>query len=258
MSAGGMVMDRLELGDSQLDSFLGQVSPLVKLGVAIAWLLGMAFTLAIAPPVVLALVALVAGLLVGGIPAGTLLRSLAPLALAAVAIGVSNVVFAAVNTDPDATELFQIGPLRVTLEAVVGALGLMARVAAIACVGAVFALTTDATRLADSLVQQATMSPRFAYGALAAYQAIPRFGQDLTTLRQARRIRGLRGSWHPRLLVGVLVLAIRHADRTALAMDARALGMGPRTRFREVRWTWRDPVTAVVAVAVLYVALRFA
>lgn len=258
MSAGGMVMDRLELGDAQIASFLGQVSPLVKLGIAVVWLLGLAFTLAIAPPVALAVVALAAGLLLGGIPAGILLRSLAPLALAALGIGLSNIVFASVNTDPQATELIRIGPLRITVEAVVGAVGLMCRVAAIASVGAVFALTTDATRLADSLVQQARMSPRFAYGALAAYQAIPRFGQDFTTLRQARRIRGLRGSWHPRLFLGVLVLAIRHADRIAVAMDARALGTGPRSRFREVRWTWRDPVVAVAAVVILYAALRLA
>ena len=74
------------------------------------------------------------------------------------------------------------------------------RVVAIATVGAVFALTTDSTKLVDSLVQQARVPERFAYGTLAAYQAIPRFAEDLATLRQARRIRGLRGGWHPRLL----------------------------------------------------------
>ena len=117
-----------------------------------------------------------------------------------------------------------------------------------------FALTTDSTRLADSLVQQAGLSPRFAYGALAAYQAVPRFGEDLTTLRQARRLRGLRGGWHPRLLVGLLVLAIRHGDRVALAMDARAFGFGPRTRYREVRWGPLDLAVGVGACLVLAAA----
>jgi hypothetical protein len=92
---------------------------------------------------------------------------------------------------------------------------------AIAFTSVVFALTTDSTRLADALVEQGHVPERFAYGALAAYQAVPRFGEDLATLRQARRIRGLPGSWHPRLLVSLLVLAIRHGDRLALAMDAR-------------------------------------
>ena len=46
--------------------------------------------------------------------------------------------------------------------------------------------TTDSTKLVDSLVQQARVPERFAYGTLAAYQAIPRFAEDLATLRQAR------------------------------------------------------------------------
>ena len=78
----------------------------------------------------------------------------------------------------------------------------------------------------------------------------------MTTLRQARRIRGLRWSWHPRLLVGLLVLAIRHGDRLALAMDARAFGSGPRSRYRVVRWSWLDLAVPVGALVVLVVALR--
>ena len=122
---------------------------------------------------------------------------------------------------------------------------------AIASVGAVFALTTDSTRLVDALVQQARVPERFAYGALAAYQAVPQFAEDLATLRQARRIRGLRGTWHPRLLLGLLILAIRHGDRMALAMDARAFGSGPRGRYREVRWSALDLSVAVGSAVVL-------
>lgn len=249
---------RLDLADAQLDSTLGRVSPIVKLGIAVAWLIGLAFTVRIAPPLVLAAVALVAGLTLGSIPPRALARALAPLWIAALGIGLSNTLFSAANGDPLATDLARIGPVRVTVEAAIGGLGLAARVVAIASVGAVFTLTTDSTRLADSLVQQARVSPRFAYGALAAYQAIPRFGQDLTALRQARRVRGLRGGWHPGLLVGVLVLAIRHGDRMALAMDARAFGSAPRTFYREVRWRSLDAVAAVAAIVILAVTLALA
>jgi energy-coupling factor transporter transmembrane protein EcfT len=148
-----------------------------------------------------------------------------------------------------------IGPTRITVEGVTNGLAIALRVAAIACVGAVFALTTDSTRLTDSLVQQARVPARFAYGALAAYQAIPRFSEDLASLRQARRIRGLRGGWHPRIFVGLLVLAIRHADRMAISMDARAFGSGPRTYYRTLRWSWLDPAIAAAAVAILAIAL---
>jgi len=178
--------------------------------------------------------------------------------VAALSVGFFNAVFAAANVDPAAIEIARIGPLRLTEAGIGGGLGLGARIVAIAAIGVAFAQTTDSTRLVDALVQQARLPDRFAYGALAAYQALPRLGEDLTTLRQARRIRGLRASWHPRLLVGLLVLAVRHGDRLALAMDARGFGSGPRSRFRVVRWTWLDAVAVPAAVALLLGALALA
>ena len=246
---------RLELADPQLDSPLGRTSPIVKLGVAFAWLIGLAFTLSWAPPLLLAAAALVAGALFGSVRVGDLARSLAPLWLAAVGIGLFNALFSASNSDPTVPTALALGPVRIAAEAAANGVALALRVVAIASVGAVFTLTTDPTRLADALVRQTRMSSRFAYGALAAYQAIPRFGEDLATLRQARRIRGLRGSWHPRLLVTLLVLAIRHGDRVALAMDARAFGSGPMTHYRELRWSWLDVAVGLGGALALASAL---
>jgi energy-coupling factor transport system permease protein len=250
-----VIAERLELADSQLDSLLGRTSPVVKLGVAVLWLIGLAATLHPLPPVVLATVALVAGLSLGAIPPLILGRTLAPVWLAALAIGLSNMLFSSANTDPTTTTLLQLGPIRIAQEAFVAGVSILLRVAAIACVGAVFALTTEPTRLADSLVQQARVPARFAYGALAAYAAIPRFTEDLATLRQARRIRGLRAGWHPSLFVGLLVLAIRHADRMAVSMDARAFGSGPRTHYREMHWSVMDLLVGVAAMGALAIAL---
>ncbi|HEY4188916.1 MAG TPA: energy-coupling factor transporter transmembrane component T, partial [Candidatus Limnocylindrales bacterium] len=178
-----------------------------------------------------------------------------PLWLAALGIGLFNALFSGSNADPTLAVAFVLGPFHVTWAALAAGAGLAARVIAIASVGVVFGQTTDSTRLVDALVQQARVPERFGYGALAAYQAIPRLYDQLLTIRQARRIRGLRWSWHPRLLVGLLVLAIRHGDRLALAMDARAFGSGPRSRYRIVRWTWLDAAVAVGAFVVLLVAL---
>jgi energy-coupling factor transport system permease protein len=250
-----VIARRFEVGDAQLDSALGRTSPIVKLAIALVWLLGLAATLHPVPPVVLAVAALAAGLVLGGIAPGTLWRTLTPLWLAALAIGLSNTLFSAANGDPTTATFLTVGPIRIADAAVANGFAIAMRVAAIACVGAVFALTTDSTRLTDSLVQQARVPARFAYGALAAYQSIPRFSEDLTALREARRIRGLRAGWHPSLFVGLLVLAIRHADRMAVSMDARAFGSGPRTYYRVVRWSWLDPVIAVAAVAILAIAL---
>lgn len=250
-----VIAARLEPGDSQLDSPLGRASPLVKLAIALVWLVGLALTLHPVPPLILAAVAFGAGVVLGGIRPDHLLRAVTPLWLAAAGIATFNAVFSVSNVDPSAVELLTIGPVRLTSQAVANGLALGLRVVAIGCVGAVFALTTDTTRLADSLVQQARVPERFAYGALAAYGAIPRFGEDLATLRQARRIRGLRGSWHPRLLVGLLVLAIRHGDRMALSMDSRGFGSGPRTAYRLVHWQSLDAYLALGSAIVLAGAL---
>jgi len=241
--------------DVRAASPLGRASPLTKLGVALAWLIALAFTTRLAPPLVVTAAALGAGVLLGGIRPADLGRALVPLWSVAALVILSNIVFGAANTDPSATELARIGPLRVTGEAVRTALGVGLRILAIGSVGAVIALTTEPTRLIDALTQQVRIPERFGYGALAAYQAIPRFADDLAALRQARRLRGLRGSWHPRLLVGLLVLAIRHADRVALAMDARAFGIGPRTHYREVRWGALDAVIGLGGALVLGVAV---
>jgi len=237
------------------ESLLARVGPLVKLGLALAWLLGLATTTRLEPPLLLAIVALAAAIVAGGIQPARLARRLAPILLIALAVALANLIFAASNADRAAAELIRIGPLRLTVEAAGAAAGLAARVVAIVSVGAVFTLTTEPTRLVDALVQQARVPERFAYGALAAYQAVPRLADDLTTLRGARRLRGLRWSWHPRLLVGLLVRAIRHADQLAVAMDARAFGTGPRSTFRPLRWRPLDALVAVAGLAALVLAL---
>ncbi len=240
-----MIVRRLELEEAALASPLGRSSPLLKLGIALGWLVALAFSYDLRPAAVVTAAALLAGLTLGRVPVGRLAAGLAPLWAVALGIGLTNALFAAANTDPASAAAATLGPLRLTWAGVAGGAGIAARVVAVAAVGVVFGQTTEPTRLVDSLVQQARAPERFAYGALAAYQAIPRLATQLTTLHQARRIRGLRAGWHPSMLVGLLVLAIRHADRVA-----RAFGSGPRSRYREVRWSRLDAAVAAAAAGV--------
>ena len=233
---------------------LERTSPLVKLGVATLWLVGLATTTEARPGAILTLVALLVVPLLGRVPGPRLARALLPVVLAAGGIAIANLLFSRSNPDPAATELFRLGPVRVTAEAALAAAGLFARVTAIASVGMAFVLTTSPTRLADALVQQGRVPERFAFGALAAYQAIPRFAADLATIRTARRLRGLP-EWRPWVIVSLLVRAIRHADQLALAMDARAFGTGPRTTYRPIAWGPLDTAIAAGGVAVLVLAL---
>ncbi len=248
------ILRPVEIGPREERSLLGRTSPLVKVLLALAWLAGLATTVDPRPGLALAAIALVAIPLLGGVPVGRLRRGVVPLAIAAIGLGLANLLFAAANADPTSAELARIGPLRLTAEGASAALGLVARIAAVAATGAAFALTTSATGLADSLVQQARLSPRFAYGALAAYEAVPGLAADFATLRDARRLRGLP-AWYPRILVGLLVRAIRHADQLAVAMDARGFGTAPRTTYRPLRWRAEDLVVGLGGLAVLVAVL---
>lgn len=237
---------------------LGRASPLAKLAVAIIWLVGLAFTTDARPPTVIALIAITTGWRLGRIPPRTFALVLLPLWMAALGIACFNAAFSPFNGDPALAAAVQVGPIRVVQPALVAGAGLGLRVIAIAAVGAVFGLTTDATRMVDALVQQARVPDRFAYGALAAFQAIPRLTEDLISLREARRIRGLRASWHPRLLVGLLVLAIRHGDRLAVAMDARGFAGGVATWYRSERWRPADTIVVASSVVVIAAVLAWA
>jgi energy-coupling factor transport system permease protein len=248
-------MTSAPVSDRVATSLLGRTSPLVKLAVAAAWLIGLVATLDPRPPALLAVIALAAMVLLGRVPAADAVRAVAPLWVAALVIGGFNALFSGLNADPAAEEVARAGPLRLTAPALAGGVAIGLRVVAIAATSVAFARTTDATRLADSLVQQARVPDRFAYGALAAYRAAPGLGDDLRTLRAARRIRGLGDSWHPRLLVALLALAVRHADRLAIAMDARGFGLPGRTHFREIRWVRADAAVAFGGLVALAVAL---
>jgi energy-coupling factor transport system permease protein len=248
-------MIRTALDDRTLDSTLGRASPLLKLAVAIGWLGGLVLVIDGRPPLALTAIALLAGPTLGRVSPRRMLFGLLPLWSAALGIAFFNTVFASANANASLPAILALGPWRVTRPALDGGLALGARILAIASAGILFGQTTDPTRLADALVQQGHVSPRFAYGALAAFQAVPRLLEDVVALQQARRVRGLARSWHPRILVGLLVQAIRHGDRLALAMDARAFDAGPRSTFRPIRWGLADLVVAGGGIAALGLAL---
>lgn len=244
-----------EIGDRQLGSVLGRASPLVKLAIGLGWL-GFLLVVVDPRPAIVFIVASGAGCLgLGRVPFRRVLRAWLPFFLAALGVLAVNAVFGAANLDPANPVLLRVGPLRLTGAALGLGVALGLRVLAIAAVGVAFALTTEATRLADALVQQAHVPERFAAGALAAHQAVPRLALDLATLREARRIRGLRGDWQPRLLLALLVLAVRRAGRVALAMDARGFALGtPPSRFRTVAWSSADLAVAAAGLGAMILA----
>ena len=199
---------------------LARANPVAKLAAAAIL---MAFLFAGSGPVTPAIVlaGIVASLPLTGLGVRTLLVRTWPLLLAALTVGVLNVVLAPASAGgPD----------------VANGLGLGLRLLGVALSGVVALATTEPTDLADSLQQQAHLPPRLATGALAAVRSLPILAIEWQLLGMARRARGVSAGWSPlaavRLafgkLLALLVGAVRRATRLALAMDARGFGIATR------------------------------
>ena len=207
------------------------------------------------------LIGLVAVLPWSGIRPRDLLARSWLILLAAVSIGVFNVLFAAEQLGPT---VVVIGPIRIGAQTLVDGIGLALRLVGIVLAGLLATATTQPTDLADSLVQQLHVSPRFAVGALAAVRLLPLLAQEWQVLAMARRARGVEAGRSPiagmRIFGGqmlaLLVGAIRRGTRMALAMEARGFGALPcRTsariqRMRPGDWAWIGGALLLAALAV--------
>ncbi|MGY1601907.1 energy-coupling factor transporter transmembrane component T family protein [Geodermatophilus sp. SYSU D00815] len=144
------------------------------------------------------------------------------------------------------------------------AAGLAVRVLALALPGVLLVSATDPVRLADALTVHWRVSPRFAYGSVAALRLVPLLMAEWESIRLARRARGLEPGRDPvawLLLIGstafaLLVAAVRRGVRLATAMDARGFDSGvPRSNARGSVLRARDAVFVAGAVAVGAVAV---
>lgn len=143
-----------------------------------------------------------------------------------------------------------------------GLLGVSLRLLALGLPGLLLVVSTDPVDLADALVQRWHAPPRVAYGALAAFRLVPLLADELTTLRRARRARGLGAGRNPvrwartafGLFFALLVQAIRRAVRLAAAMDGRGFDSGAVRTFARTSVLRRRDRWFVVGAAALAVA----
>jgi energy-coupling factor transport system permease protein len=244
----------------ETDSFLHRVNPLTKLAFTI--LVMVILTLVVDPitPLAITLVGLVTIVTLGGVPIGQTLKTLRPFLVVSFGLFWTTALFYAGG----GRRLADWGLLVLTDEGVAYGAAIMFRILAIFAISLLFTLTTDPTAFLQALVQQARVSPRFGYGIIAAYRFVPLFDGQLASIQAAHRIRGVQSGGGPvaqyRRLVGhmvpLLAGAIRHAERVALAMDARGFGaVANRTYYRRSVFGWRDAVFTVGAGLVLALLL---
>lgn len=199
-----------------------------------------------------AAVLLVAG---AGLRGRVLLGLLVVAPLVAALVGVALGLWVAPATTAGSPVLVRLGPLGYTRAALAEGLGTVARLYAVLLLSFVGGLTTTGPDLVRATQQQLRVPYRVGWTALAAFRFVPRFGHELAVIRAAHRVRGTDTGTGPvadlRRYVGyavpLLAGALRHAERVALAMDARAFGAHP-TRTERYRVPWRARDTALVVL----------
>ena len=238
--------------------FLYALNPLAKLAAPLPVMVVVMFSRGIALPlafIVFAAAVLLIGARLSGRAIATLLLGIP---VAALVLGVTFGVWvdpSSVADHPAASvTLVSIGDWDFTLAAYLVGFATGLRILAILLLSLIAGITSTGTEFVRSMVQNLRVPYRLGYTALAALRFVPRFGHELEIIRAAHRVRGTDVGRGPvaavrrslGYIVPLLASAIRHAERVALAMDARAFG-AHRTRTERHLSPWRVRDTVFVA-----------
>ncbi len=243
---------------------LPRLNPLAKVAAILPAWVALLFTRDWLTPLALLLLALLLLLTGARLRAGMLVALLVGTPVVVAVLAVSFGFWTDPSRVADQRVLFSVGGFGYTVGALGVGVATAVRLAALVVLAMVGGATTAGPDLARALTAQLRVPYRIGYTAVAAYRFVPRFGRELAVIRQAQRVRGLAGGRGPvaavrrglATVVPLLAGAIRHADRMALAMEARAFGAhATRTERVPSRWRVRDTVFTVAGWAVTVVVL---
>lgn len=246
---------------------LAALNPLAKLVGPLPAMLALVFARDLLTPLVFLGVAVALVLIGAPLTRRTSAVLFVAIPVGAVVVGLSLGLWVDPSQVDDTPAIVSVGDWTLHAGAVQVGLATGARLAAILALGLIVGLTTAGADLVRAMVQQLRVPYRIGYTALAAFRFVPRFAYELEVIRQAHRVRGAHGGRGPfaaiarwwGYVVPLLAGAIRHAERVALAMDARAFGAHrDRTERHRVPWRARDTVFVAVfwvASAAILVAL---
>lgn len=239
--------------------FLYALNPLAKLAAPLPAMVLLVFVRDAATPA--AFVMLAYAVLLVGVDFTRRLAAVLFLALpvSALAIGFGFALWTDASRVDQSVVIWQLGGWTMYGGALEVGFATGLRLSAIVALTLIAGLSTSGPDLVRASVQQLRVPYRIGYTALAAFRFVPRFGHELDVIRQAHRVRGAHGGRGPiaaiarwfGYIVPLMAGAIRHAERVALAMDARAFGAHPdRTERHLVPWRVRDTVFVVAFWAV--------
>lgn len=185
-------------------------------------------------------------LLVSKVRVTSILKVLLPATLAAVSLFFAALLHTsqapAASVPVSVTESLNFGVMSYSMTSLYNAVQLALRIYAYAFSGMLFALTTDAEEFVYSLMQQCRLSPKFAYGVLAAYHLLPTVKREYASVRMAYRVKGYRvGPLSLRPIFTMLVNTMHWSEDVAMAMESKGFdGTTDRTCYTQMSIHWYD------------------
>lgn len=248
--------------------FLATLNPLAKIAAPVPAMLALIAVRDLATPAAFLVLAYAVIFIGARLSARMLTILLLAVPAFLVLIGVTFALWTDASRIPHDVIVLQIGSWTLYGAALEIGFATSLRLGAILALALIGGLTTTGPDLTRSMIQQLRVPYRVGYTALAAFRFVPRFGHELEVIRAAHRVRGASHGRGPiaavrrriGYIVPLLAGAIRHAERVALSMDARAFGAFPsRTERYRIPFRARDVVFIAlfwIATAAIFLTLR--
>lgn len=223
---------------------LEKINPFIKVVTILVCGILMALTSSWKLNLAVLIVALLALLLLSNCKLSSLVKTFVPVILLVGAVFVSGMSYG--KSAAQSASIYDVASMD-------SALLLSTRILAYVGMGMMFALSTDQKEFIMSLMHQAHVKPKFAYGVLAAVNLIPTLRREWDEVNLAYRARKKRTGLLPiGPLFNTLVNGIRWSENVAMAMESKGFdGDGSRTFAITTRVRAGDICFAVLCIGLM-------
>lgn len=223
---------------------LEKINPFIKVVTILVCGILMALTSSWKLNLAVLIAALLALLLLSNCKLSSLVKTFVPVILLSGAVFVSGMSYG--KSAAQSASIYDVASMD-------SALLLSTRILAYVGMGMVFALSTDQKEFIMSLMHQAHVKPKFAYGVLAAVNLIPTLRREWDEVNLAYRARKKRTGLLPiGPLFNTLVNGIRWSENVAMAMESKGFdGDGSRTFAITTRVRAGDICFAVLCIGLM-------
>lgn len=223
---------------------LEKINPFIKVVTILVCAILMALTSSWKLNLAVLIAALLALLLLSNCKLSSLVKTFVPVILLAGAVFISGMSYG--KSAAQSASIYDVASMD-------SALLLSTRILAYVGMGMVFALSTDQKEFIMSLMHQAHVKPKFAYGVLAAVNLIPTLRREWNEVNLAYRARKKRTGLLPiGPLFNTLVNGIRWSENVAMAMESKGFdGDGSRTFAITTRVRAGDICFAVLCIGLM-------